>query len=263
MIRCPSSILLLRYRALSLAARFLPIPVFRAVFAPLVWVIVKKSHTDPGDVRARYEDIMNLLLLGFSKSLMHRRWSRRCEFTASRSFDKAIACREPIILLFIHEGPLPLLPHWLRAFGVKASVLIGADSSTREPHQRWREQHIRFPEQQLVWHRDELKGCINFLKKGGVLLIAIDSSLGKQATVEMKDGRTFRCASGPLRLAAKYNCTMFSCGLESLGGWRFKLRIGDGCTKVSSDLIDDLSNRNDVRGYPERIRSRLHPPVPE
>lgn len=280
MKRLNSIFLVTRLQALRLIERCLPISVLRVILAPLIWLPLKHSEADVDDIRANeyrwlplkrsqpdvddiraiYESRMDLILLGFSKRLMEERWSKRCKFTASNAFKNALARQERAVLLFLHEGPLPLLPQWLRAFGVKASIFVASDSSNRQPHQRWRDLRVRFPDQKIVWHRNELRGCINLLSTGGILLMAVDSNLGKQTTVEMDDGRTFRLASGPLRLAQRTGCAIFPCGLESLGGWSFRLRIGDKHTEASSKLIEDLLDCYQTNGYSDRVLSRFSPP---
>lgn len=169
---------------------------------------------------------MNRILLAFTNRLAAEKWRRRCEFTVSDSFEKAVAGGERILLLFLHQDPAWLLPHWLRAFDVRASIIVAEKVSLRLPQKRWRDERVRFPDQKVVWHRDELKGFIRLLDRGGALLMAIDTDLGKQSVASLRDGSTFRFANGPFRLGEKHGCTIFPCGLESLGGWKFRLRIG-------------------------------------
>jgi len=232
--------LILRYHTLRLAERLLPVPALRTLCALLIVLRSKPFHSSGSGFGSISENRMDAILLGFTKRLAEGKWSRRCEFILSETALESQANKKPLILLFIHQDSFQLLPYWLRAFGIRSSIISINKSPSRLPHQLHRDRHVRFPDQKVVWHRDELRDFIDLLHQGGSLVMAVDTNLGKQTTIALNDGRSFKIANGPFRIAEKHNCEVFPCGLESLGEWKFRLRIGHKFSGDMTTLIHDL-----------------------
>jgi len=227
---------------LRLLERSLPVSILLIVCLPMAWflVISVRCLSKRKTIRDSHQVYLNKFLLVFSGHLGEKKWLKRCEMNISEACSEDLAAGKPMMLLFMHRGSYNLLPYWLRAVGIRASAIVKTKAHKRKFHRLWRDKGDLFPEQKVVWHRDELKGFISTLRSSGALLMAVDANLGKLELITLKDGRKMKIASGPLRLAEKHNCVVYPCGLESRGDWKFSLCIGDRYSGDKSKLIDDL-----------------------
>lgn len=237
-----SNCIIILNRILRLLERCLPVPLLLMLCIPLAWflalgvlIISRKPQ-----ILENSRIYLNKFLLAFSARLGAEKWSKRCETHFSDTFIEDQESGRPMMLLFLHHGHFKQLPYWLRSRGVRASAIIKSKASRRKKHRLWRDQRDLFPEQKVMWGRDELKSFIKQLENGGSLLMAVDSDLGKQEIITLKGGKDMTIASGPFRIAEKHNCEIYPCGLVGRGRWKFRLTVGDRYDGDKSKLMSDL-----------------------
>ena len=228
-----SSVLILQGRLMRLLECVLPLSLFRSICQ------LGCFNRDKGRTFAD-EDRIDLILMAISNRLHQKKWLERCRLTADASFAAAAGRGEPIVLVFLHKGPYQLICHWLRAHGFRASGLMQGRAMQRPAHREWRDRLVRFPEQKIPWFQDELKDFLKMVGEGGVGLLALDISNGKQCEILLSDGRSFRAATGPFRLAENRGFQLYPCGLESLGKWTYHLKIGAPFYGDACVLIEEL-----------------------
>ena len=228
------------YRLLRFLERILPVSLLLMVCIPLASVIAVFCCSKKLTTKECYHIYMNKFLLAFSKRLAEEKWLQRCDIDISDDLSEDIKAKRPIVFLFIHRGEFKILPYWLRTIGIRASVIMKSKASRRKLNRLWRDKRDLFPEQKVVWGRDELKNFIQLLDKGGALVMAVDTNLGKLESVTFDDGREVKIASGPFRISEKHHCAVYPCGLENTSEWKFKLRVGKRYSGDKATLMEDL-----------------------
>ena len=235
-----SSCIILFNRILRMLERLLPVPMLLAVCIPLAWFLALFGVSRKKTLIQSYRSYFHKLLPVFSARLAEDKWLDRCEVHMSDEYSADVAAGKKVVFVFLHEGSYRLLPYWLRAIGIRASVIIKCKAARRKKHRRWRDQRDLFPEQKTVWGRDELKRFLNVLDQGGSLLLAIDVDIGNVETITLSDGREAIIPSGAFRVAEKHSCVLYPCGLVSKGFWKFRLQIGNRYTGDKAKLMDNL-----------------------
>jgi hypothetical protein len=98
---------------------------------------------------------------------------------------------------------------------------------------------------------DQLRQVNEFLAAGNSLLIAIDTNVGKQLSVPVRDGWVFQMATGAIRLAARHQAELIPCSIMDEGPWQFRIQLGrpvpreyltveaDGM-RAGKDLLEEL-----------------------
>ena len=234
-----SRCVILLHHLLRVLERRLPMSLLLMVCIPLAGIIAVFTRPREGVIQVRYRKYLNKILLVFSGHLAEPKWLERCEVEISDECSEDLKSGKPIVFLFVHEGTFKIIPYWLRAQGIRVSAIMKSHIKRRKFHRLERDKRDIFPEQKVIWGRDELKGFCELLNQGGSLLIAVDTRLGKTEDFKLPSGEMATVPTGPFRIAKKYDASVYPCGLVSRGNWKFHLRVGD---KYCGDKVKLLEN---------------------
>jgi lauroyl/myristoyl acyltransferase len=184
---------------------------------------------------------LNEILEYLPERLAEPKWMNGCRITGLDRLQQARQNGRPVVLAFRHFGPYFLLRPWLRAAGFPVSVLVGGNAESRSRMRRRKDQFSLFPGVPTVFHLDQLRAADKFLAAGNSLLVAIDYATGKQMDVPAGDGRTFRMATGAVRLAIRHGAELIPCSIIDEGRWRFQIELGRPapaeCLATETDLV--------------------------
>lgn len=183
------------------------------------------TWTRPLTHRRRTDGYLNQKVRFFQDRLAEPKWRERCRFEGLDELRSAVESKCPVILAFCHFGPYPLLRSWLRAAGIPAAILIGAESGKRTPQQQQLDHLLAQPGIPTVIYLDQLRDATGFAKAGIPLLVALDGPAGKQMEVPFCEGWNIRMGTGAIRMAARYQASLFACSIVDEGEWRFRVTI--------------------------------------
>jgi len=142
------------------------------------------------------------------------RWRQRCRCRGLDQFEAACALGRPVILAFLHFGPISVLRYWLRAGRREAATVAvrpeGGRSLYRAYLDRLSDASSGLAGISHVFGPGQLKPMYRFLQPHRILLIAVDGDEGRQVLVPGGDF-SFRIAIGAVRLAAKVNGVVVPC----------------------------------------------------
>jgi len=174
----------------------------------------------------RMKVYLNQILEYFPERLAEPKWMSGCRITGLDCLQQARQNGRPVVLAFRHCGSYFLLRPWLRAAGFPVAVLVGGKSEDRSKMRRREDRISPFPGVPTVFYLDQLRAADKFLAAGNSLLVAIDYVAGKQMDVPVGDGRTFRMATGAVRLAIRHGAELIPCSIIDEGLWRFQIELG-------------------------------------
>jgi lauroyl/myristoyl acyltransferase len=160
-------------------------------------------------------------------SLARPKWQARCPIDGMEPVREALAQKRRVLLVFTHFSLYWEIRNWLRGAGLPVAFYAGAESTARTEVRRYKDRWSLFPEVPTVFNSDQLADAIKFVLAGNPLLIAMDGQRGRQLEVPVRNGWTFRMATGPLRIAERHDAMIFPCTLIVEGLWRYRIKIGD------------------------------------
>jgi hypothetical protein len=189
----------------------------------------------------RMKGYLSEILECLPERLVEPKWISGCRFAGLDRLQQARQTGRPVVLAFRHFGPYCLLRPWLHAAGFPVSVLVGGKAESRSRMRRRKDRLSLFPGVPPVFNLDQLRAADKFLAAGNSLLVAIDYMAGKQMDVPVGDGRTFRMATGAVRLAIRHRAELIPCSIIDEGRWRFQINLGRPvpaeCLATETDLI--------------------------
>jgi lauroyl/myristoyl acyltransferase len=184
---------------------------------------------------------LNQILEYLPERLAEPKWMSGCRIAGLDRLRQARQNGRPVVLAFRHFGPYFLLRPWLRAAGFPVAVLVGGKPEDRSRLRRREDRVSPFPGVPTVFHLDQLRAADKFLAAGNSLLVAIDYVAGKQMDVPAGDGRTFRMATGAMRLAIRHRAELIPCSIIDEGRWRFQIELGRPvpaeCLATETDMV--------------------------
>lgn len=226
---------------------------FKPLTNPNVPRPLKVNWTRSKRIELRANSYLNQTVRYFQDRLAEPKWSDRCQWIGLDPLRAGVDARQPVILAFCHYGPYSLLRSWLRAAGIPAAILIGAASAKRDPRSQLLDGILARPDQPTVICLDQLRDATTFAGAGIPLLVAIDGPAGKQIEIPFNDGWKIQIATGAIRLAVRYQATLFPCIISNEGDWRYRVRV---CEPVPQEF---LSRNSDWNAAGEWIVNQLKP----
>jgi hypothetical protein len=214
--------------------------------------IVESSAPDAPSLHASAVIHIIRLLEFLPDRLTAPRWKKRCRINGLERLLEAYR-KGPVVLAFAHIGPLTLTSLWLRARGIRATSVRDAAAGRPSPAKQYANTLMAFPEVPSVVYHDELRPITQLLNAGGVILIAIDSPIGKQVDVPVDDHWVFRMATGAMRLAAHHGAELIPCTILYEGNWQFRIELGDPVPR------EFLSGRVDQPAVGKHLYAQLAP----
>jgi lauroyl/myristoyl acyltransferase len=142
--------------------------------------------------------------------LKQTRWQRRFRFTGREQFEQLSAQGRPVILAVLHFGPLLVIRYWLRAHGWEAAFLTDTLLTCLDYITRLSDQASGLAAIPHTFDVRRLKPVYQFLRSGGMLVVAVDGPHGRKWDVPADD-LTLRMAPGALRLAAGTHAVVVPC----------------------------------------------------
>lgn len=199
------------------------------------------------------------------------RWLNRCQLEGGRDLIGSRDGDRGVILATLHFGPFELLPYWLRAHGIATTMIRGATPVSLQSLTRY--QHSLSPPADLPVFLDlkdmtpvpRFKHAKQLLGPGRRLLLTVDVDRGIQFQVPFEN-RSFRMATGAIRLAAMAGADLIPCLITETATWKFALHFGapvpprylgdaPDLEAVGIHLLGEFSKV--ITRYPEQCRSRL------
>ncbi len=174
----------------------------------------------------RMQIYLNQILEYLPDRLAEPKWMDGCRIAGLDRLQQARQNGRPVVLAFRHLGSYVLLRPWLRAAGFPVAGLLGGKSENRSRLRRHEDRVSPFPGVPTVFYLDQLRAADKFLTAGNLLFVAIDYANGKQMDVPAGDGRTFRMATGAVRLAIRHRAELFPCSIVDEGRWHFRIELG-------------------------------------
>ena len=189
----------------------------------------------------RMERYLNQILEYLPDRLAEPKWMGNCRIAGLERLQQARQNGRPVVLAFRHFGPYFLFRPWLRAAGFPVATLIKGKPGSRSRLRRCEDRVSPFPGIPTSFRLDQLLAADKFLAAGNVLLVAIDFATGKQMDVPVGGGRTFRMATGAVRLAIRHRAELIPCSIIDEGRWRFQIELGRPapaeCLASEADLV--------------------------
>lgn len=178
--------------------------------------------------RSRMNGYLNDVLDYFPDQLARPKWQARCRINGLDRVQAARRNHRPIVLVFVHFGPIGLIRAWLRAAGIPAAVFFGGKSGNRRKVKRHLDQYFPDPAIPTTFCPDQLREVLAFLAAGNPLCIAMDVSGSEDKKMEAPfcAGWTFRMNTGAVRLALRRQAELVPATIIDEGGWRFRLELG-------------------------------------
>jgi len=169
---------------------------------------------------------LNRTLHYFPEQLSSAKWRSRCRIAGLGPLQEARRRGRPVVLAFCHLGPCFLLAHWLRAAGFPASGLVDGSSRSDSRHRCLNAQLRPLINESILFFLDQLRKASDYLVDGNCLVIALDSNVGRQICVPVRDGWVFQMAAGAIRLAARHQAELIPCSIVDEGQWQFRIELG-------------------------------------
>lgn len=169
---------------------------------------------------------LNRTLHYFPEQLSSAKWRSRCQIVGLGPLQEARRRGRPVVLAFCHLGPSFLLPHWLRAAGFPASALVDGSSRSDSRHRCLNDQLRPLINESILFFLDQLRKASDYLAAGNCLVIALDSNVGRQICVPVRDGWDFQMAAGAIRLATHHQAELIPCCIIDEGQWQFRIELG-------------------------------------
>lgn len=153
------------------------------------------------------------------------RWRPRCRWEGMEHLRGALAAKQPVILVFAHFGPLLIARYWFRSVGIPVATLIGGSTSGRSWFQKRKDSLAPLPETPNVFSLGELQGAGRFLKRGGVLMMAVDMPASRAVQLEMGEAR-IQSASGAFHLAGMTGALLVPLAISAGNVFRYEIGLG-------------------------------------
>jgi len=169
---------------------------------------------------------LNHFLEFFPERLGETKWMDRCRIEGLDHLRQARQGGRPVVLAFCHFGSFFLLRFWLRAAGFPAATFVGGNSAARTGLMQFKDRFSPFPEIPTAFYQDQLREAAEFLAAGNPLLVSIDMPAGKQMSVPVCKGWSFKMATGAIRLAIRHRAELIPCSIVDEGRWRFHIELG-------------------------------------
>ncbi|MEX1117901.1 MAG: hypothetical protein WEB60_03825 [Terrimicrobiaceae bacterium] len=186
------------------------------------------------------------------------RWRRRVRVEKLSTLLAMQAEGIPMILATLHTHGLSLLRHSLRSHGLPAATLVldgsghGDKTGARDALLDQRMGLVGSPN---LFDTREIRAAVQFLKKGGCLIIACDTRPPQSLTVRTPQGG-FTMALGPLRMARLTGATVFPAVVCEERPWRVVIHIGNPIN------IPGEASTGENRGFESACASFAHAVLP-
>ena len=181
----------------------------------------------PSRIRRRMQRYVVELVKSFPDRMAEPRWRAICRLEGTAHLDAARQAGRPVVLVFVHLGPIYIMRQWLRAFGFPAAAYVGGDLESRGRVTRFQDRLTPFPKMPVVFFPGEMRAVIKFLQAGNILFMAVDLREGQRTTVETDDGWTTRLNTGAARLANLTGAHLMVATTVNEGWNRFRIKISD------------------------------------
>jgi hypothetical protein len=161
----------------------------------------------------------------FPDRLSEPRWQRRLRLTTATNLKQLLANDHRLIFVSLHFGPFDTLVYWLRARGIRVTVLVGQAAPRQRLKQR---QYALSPPCDLpvVLPVSELRHALDHRFPSRHFMIMMDVDRGHQVEVEVGQ-LAYRVAAGAVRLARSADALLVPCLATALPGLRFAIHIGE------------------------------------
>ena len=200
------------------------------------------------------------------------RWRRRCRLEGGSDLIGTREGDRGVVLASVHFGPYETLPYWLRAHGIVTMMIRGLPPPDTLKGLTSYQYALSPPAGLPVFlSANELAPLPRFahirqiLGPGRRLLVMVDVDRGLQFHVPFEN-RSFRMATGAIRLAAMADAELIPCLIRSTGSWKFAIHFGNPVPRrylgnspdmqaVGAHLLREFSKV--ITRYPEQCRWRL------
>ena len=183
------------------------------------------SNSLAARIRRRTQRYLNLALQFLPDRLEEKCWRERCQVEGLEHLQATRTAGQPVVLAFFHFGAFYLLRDWLRGLGIPAAAFFGGGSTKRGKFTRLLDRLTPLPQMPLGFNPGQLRAVSEFLAKGNILFMAVDSAAIKHVIVPIDADWNYALASGAARLAQRHQAKLLLCSLRSEGGWRFRLKL--------------------------------------
>jgi Bacterial lipid A biosynthesis acyltransferase len=211
-------------------------------------------------------------IYGWPDRLCAPEWLKRCRLEGQTHLVTSRNNDRPIVLASLHFGPYETFPYWLRAHGVATTMIRGLAAPEALKSLSDYQYSLSPPADVPVFLSAKELAPLprfshirQFLGPGRRLLVMVDVDRGMQFHLPFQD-RSFRMASGAIRLAAMANAELIPCLIRETGSWRFAIWFGTPVPReyldnsldlqsVGAHLLNEFSKL--ITRYPEQCRARL------
>jgi lauroyl/myristoyl acyltransferase len=188
--------------------------------------------------RERTRVFLARLLVLWPDRLRNGRWVDHCRSVGLERLKEEHARGRPVALALLHFGPMILVCHWLRAWGLPAAVLQRQSSANRPLFKRFIDQltspAVR-PEIPSVFDPTELRRAREHLRKGRILAMTVEGRHVRHHRLS-GEGCMLDMATSVLRLAAATGAVVMPCLIVAGPRMSFTLHLGE---PVPEELVVD------------------------
>ena len=204
--------------------------------------------------------------------LRSARWLSRCRLEGGGDLIGSGEGDRPVVLASVHFGPYETLPYWLRAHGIVTTMIRGLPASDSLNSLTSYQYALSPPADVPVFlPARELAPLPRFahvrqlVGPGRRLLVMVDVDRGLQFQLPFEN-RSFRMATGAIRLAAMADAELIPCLIRQTGSWKFAIHFGTPVPRlylrnspdmeaVGAHLLKEFSKV--ITCYPEQCRWRF------
>jgi lauroyl/myristoyl acyltransferase len=190
----------------------------------------------PGAVRFH----LTRALCAIPDRLARAPWQGRCVIENAAALDQALANRRPVVLATVHFGGLLLLRYWLRARGYPVASLVAEVLADRVELKLHKDALSPFTEIPNVLSGQAPREAVRFLQGGGALMVMLDHQQGRQARIDVPEGRWVFSPTA-FRLASLTDAVLLPVSIQETAPWRFVVRLGRPVPEASLKSPADYS----------------------
>jgi lauroyl/myristoyl acyltransferase len=230
-------------------------------------------------IRRRRQRYVVELLKNFPDRMAEPRWRALCRLEGAEHLEAARqAARQagrPVVLVFVHLGPIYIMRQWTRAFGFAAAAYVGGDLESRGRVTRFQDRLTPFPEVPVVFFPGEVRALIKFLQAGNILFMAVDLREGQRTTVATDDGWITHLNTGAARLANLTGADLMIATTVNEDWNRFRIKISQPIAGEQLPTEKEWAEANrrllatllpDIKAHPEQfvlpmLWEQLTPPI--
>ena len=179
----------------------------------------------PARIRRRTQKYLNYLLKSFPDRLAEPAWLCRCQVEGAEHVQAARQAGRPVVLAFFHFGPIYTIRQWVRAHGIPAAALVFGALETHGGLAEFRDRRTPFPKVPIAFYPRQLRAMTEFLAAGNILMIAVDTAVGRHTTAQVDSEWALDLNTGPARLANRTGADLILMTIINEGPWRFRIKF--------------------------------------